>query len=70
VADPSGTPLNVRSQPKPNGSILGALNNDTSVVVSRVLFDRRKGHVPSMADFIKANDIWNDLLTRGRPSHW
>jgi len=33
VADPSGTPLNVRSQPKPNGSILGALNNDTSVVV-------------------------------------
>ena len=33
VSDPTGTPLNVRAQPKQNGSILGALNNDTSVVV-------------------------------------
>jgi hypothetical protein len=32
VADPSGTPLNVRTGPM--GSILGALNNDTVVLLS------------------------------------
>jgi hypothetical protein len=32
VADPTGTPLNVRS--KPNGTILGALHNDTRVIVT------------------------------------
>jgi hypothetical protein len=31
VADPTGTPLNVRSQP--NGAIVGALHNDTQVMV-------------------------------------
>jgi hypothetical protein len=31
VADPTGTPLNVRT--KPMGTILGALNNDTSVML-------------------------------------
>ena len=32
VADPTGTPLNVRTGP--GGSILGALNNDTVVMLS------------------------------------
>src|SRR5262249_40527209 len=32
VADPTGTPLNVRS--RPNGTILGALHNDTKVIVT------------------------------------
>ena len=32
VADPTGTPLNVRSSPK-NGTVLGALHNDTLVTV-------------------------------------
>ena len=32
VADPTGTPLNVRS--RPNGTILGALHNDTRVIVT------------------------------------
>jgi uncharacterized protein YraI len=31
VADPTGTPLNVRSSP--NGTILGALHNDTIVMI-------------------------------------
>ena len=31
VADPTGTPLNVRTRPM--GTILGALNNDTSVML-------------------------------------
>jgi hypothetical protein len=31
VADPTGSPLNVRSTP--NGAILGALRNDTKVLV-------------------------------------
>jgi Bacterial SH3 domain len=31
VTDPTGTPLNVRS--RPNGQILGALHNDTQVVI-------------------------------------
>jgi hypothetical protein len=36
VANPTGTPLNVRS--KPNGAFLGALHNDTSVALTeRVL---------------------------------
>jgi hypothetical protein len=32
VADPTGTPLNVRK--RPNGQILGALSNNTKVVVN------------------------------------
>ena len=32
VSDPTGTPLNVRS--RPNGPILGALYNDTPVLVT------------------------------------
>jgi hypothetical protein len=32
VTDPTDTPLNVRSQP--NGKILGALHNDTKVLVT------------------------------------
>jgi hypothetical protein len=32
VADPTGTPLNVRS--RPYGTILGALHNDTTVILS------------------------------------
>jgi hypothetical protein len=32
VADPTGTPLNVRN--RPNGTILGALHNDTRVIVT------------------------------------
>ena len=32
VADPTNTPLNVRSSP--NGRIIGALHNDTQVVVT------------------------------------
>jgi Bacterial SH3 domain len=32
VADPTGTPLNVRN--RPNGVILGALHNDTRVIVT------------------------------------
>ena len=32
VADPTGTPLNVRSAP--NGTILGALHNDTPVQIT------------------------------------
>jgi hypothetical protein len=63
VADPSGTPLNVRSQPKPNGSILGALNNDTSVVVKE-----RRGQwariVPENSG--KAGWVWEDYLSCGR----
>ena len=39
VADPSGTPLNVRSQPQ--GTILGALSNGTAVEVRDVEPDRR-----------------------------
>jgi hypothetical protein len=31
VADPTGTPLNVRN--RPNGTILGALHNDTRVII-------------------------------------
>jgi hypothetical protein len=38
VADPSGTPLNVRSAPK-GGSIRGALSNDTIVKVLEVRGD-------------------------------
>jgi uncharacterized protein YraI len=32
VADPTGTPLNVRS--KPNGPIIGALHNDMQVAIT------------------------------------
>jgi len=32
VFDPTGTPLNVRN--RPNGTIIGALHNDTSVIVT------------------------------------
>jgi uncharacterized protein YraI len=39
VADPSGTPLNVRTQP--NGTILGALHNDAEVVVVDLTRDRK-----------------------------
>jgi Bacterial SH3 domain len=63
VADPSGTPLNVRSQPKPNGSILGALNNDTSVVVKE-----RRGQwasiVPDSAG--KSGWVWAEYLSCGK----
>src|SRR5215831_10503340 len=63
VADPSGTPLNVRSQPKPNGSILGALNNDTSVVVKE-----RRGQwasiVPESAG--KSGWVWAEYLSCGK----
>jgi hypothetical protein len=38
VADPTGTPLNVRTAP--NGSILGALFNGTRVSVLNVVTDR------------------------------
>ena len=38
VADPTGTPLNVRAAP--NGSILGALFNGTRVSVLNVVADR------------------------------
>ena len=38
VNDPTGTPLNVRSQP--NGTILGALYNGTRVVIRNIEFDR------------------------------
>ena len=38
VADPTGTPLNVRAEP--NGSILGALNNGTRVSVINIVLDR------------------------------
>jgi hypothetical protein len=34
VADPTGTPLNVRSQP--NGTILGALHNGAQVIIDDV----------------------------------
>jgi uncharacterized protein YraI len=37
VADASGTPLNVRS--RPNGPILGALHNGTSVFISNMVAD-------------------------------
>jgi uncharacterized protein YgiM (DUF1202 family) len=63
VADPSGTPLNVRSQPKLDGSILGALNNDTSVVVKE-----RRGQwasiVPESAG--KSGWVWAEYLSCGR----
>jgi hypothetical protein len=63
VADPSGTPLNVRSQPKPNGSILGALDNDTSVVVKE-----RRGQwasiVPESAG--KSGWVWAEYLSCGK----
>lgn len=39
VADPSGTPMNVRS--RPNGAIVGALHNDTTVFVSGISSDGR-----------------------------
>jgi hypothetical protein len=32
IADPTGTPLNVRS--KPNGTVLGAVHNDMQVVIT------------------------------------
>jgi hypothetical protein len=41
VADPSGTPLNIRNQP--NGTILGALHNDAEVVVVDLTRDRKVG---------------------------
>jgi uncharacterized protein YraI len=63
VADPSGTPLNVRSQPTPNGSILGALNNDASVVVKE-----RRGQwasiVPESAG--KSGWVWAEYLSCGK----
>jgi uncharacterized protein YraI len=63
VADPSGTPLNVRSQPKLDGSILGALNNDTSVVVKE-----RRGQwasiVPESAG--KSGWVWAEYLSCGK----
>ena len=34
VADPTGTPLNVRKAP--NGAIVGALHNDTTVLVKEI----------------------------------
>ncbi len=37
VADPSGTPLNVRTAP--NGRIVGALHNGTRVVVRETEYD-------------------------------
>src|SRR5262245_53328261 len=62
VADPSGTPLNVRAQPKQNGSILGALNNDTSVVVKG-----RRGQwaniVPNIAG--RSGWVWAEYLSCG-----
>jgi hypothetical protein len=39
VADPSGTPLNVRSAPRSGGNILGALNNGTVIKVLEVRGD-------------------------------
>jgi hypothetical protein len=35
VVDPTGTPLNVRSSP--NGGILGALHNDTLVIIKDIV---------------------------------
>jgi uncharacterized protein YgiM (DUF1202 family) len=70
VADPSGTPLNVRSQPKLDGSILGALNNDTAVVVKE-----RRGQwasiVPESAG--KSGWVWAEYLSCGKkvpPPEW
>jgi uncharacterized protein YraI len=37
VDDPTGTPLNVRSQP--NGPIVGALHNGAAVLVSDLILD-------------------------------
>jgi uncharacterized protein YgiM (DUF1202 family) len=59
VADPSGTPLNVRSQPKPNGSILGALNNDTSVVVK----ERRGQWASIVPESGKSGWVWAEYLS-------
>ena len=39
VADPSGTPLNIRA--KPNGAIRGAVNNYTDVVIIEISNDRK-----------------------------
>jgi uncharacterized protein YraI len=39
VADPSGTPLNVRAQP--NSAIIGALHNGTRVVIRDETYDRK-----------------------------
>src|SRR5262245_65909537 len=39
VADPTGTPLNVRN--RPNVTILGALHNDTTVIILDAALDRK-----------------------------
>ena len=39
VADPTGTPLNVRA--RPNGAIVGALYNGTPVRITDTVVDRR-----------------------------
>jgi hypothetical protein len=61
VADPTDTPLNVRSQP--NGKILGALSNHTRVVVTVKTNDRKWAWIiPLDVDTGKTGWVFYDYL--------
>jgi len=63
VADPSGTPMNVRA--RPNGAILGALHNDETVFVSGVTSDGRGRKWAKIAPLNSGKSGWvaRDLLS-------
>jgi hypothetical protein len=54
VADPTGTPLNVRNAP--NGTILGALNNDAMVMV------KDSGKKMGQGNATRTRQVWLSLL--------
>jgi hypothetical protein len=62
VADPSGTPLNVRN--RPNGRILGALSNDSEVFITDVteVGGRKWAKVVPLGDG-KTGWVFRDYLT-------
>jgi hypothetical protein len=61
VADPTGTPLNVRSTP-PNGPILGALNNGAMVTVVESILARGQKWVRILPEIGKPGWVFRNYL--------
>jgi hypothetical protein len=60
VADPTGTPLNVRSTP--NGAILGALHNDTKVIVAETIMASGQKWARVMPEIGKQGWVFRNYL--------
>jgi hypothetical protein len=61
VTDPTGTPLNVRS--RPNGQILGALHNDTQVVIVGIAVVGGKRWVRILPEAGKQGWVFSDYVS-------